>query len=84
MPTLCEIAGVQLPEDYHPDGTSQTAALLGQESTLRTKPLFWRMPSYPRTYAALSDRWKMISNKDLTSIQLFDIVSDPLESIDLA
>lgn len=84
LPTLCEIAGAHLPASYHPDGTSQTAALLGQESTLRTKPLFWHMPGYPRTYAALQDRWKLISNKDLTSIQLFDIVSDPLESNDLA
>ena len=30
LPTFCEIAGVELPRDYQPDGVSQVATLKGQ------------------------------------------------------
>ena len=45
LPTFCELAGVSLPKDYRPDGVSQVATLRGQPTTIRSKPLFWKMQS---------------------------------------
>ena len=43
LPTFCELAGVQLPRSYRPDGISQVAALKGNGNSKRTKPLYWKM-----------------------------------------
>ena len=94
LPTFCELAGVQLPADYKPDGLSQVKALMGKdESTDRTKPLFWKTnapwpaqkskPDHWVSYAVAYKNWKLVSNKDGSHYELFDIVSDPLEKNDL-
>lgn len=93
LPTFCELAGVPLPESYQPDGVSQVDALMGQGGSTRVKPLFWKMnsawpvrknqPHHWVSYAIVYDRWKLVMNRDATYQELFDIVADPFEAIDL-
>ncbi len=93
LPTFCEVAGVKLPGSYQSDGISQVEALTGNGSPTRSKPLFWKMrsawpikksqPYHWVSYAIVHQNWKLVSNADSTYVELFDIVSDPLEKIDL-
>ena len=93
LPTFCEIAGVELPADYSPDGLSQLAALTGNGKATRSKPLFWKMQSaWPArkhqpyhwvSYAIVDQNWKLVANRDATYFELFDIVADPFEKTDL-
>ena len=93
LPTFCEVAGVELPESYKADGVSQVAALKGNGSPTRQKPLFWKMRSawpIPKTrpyhwvsYAIVSENWKLVSNADASYVELYDIVADPFEKTDL-
>lgn len=93
LPTFCELAGAKLPETYQPDGISQVAALKGKGNSTRSKPLFWKMqagwpiqknrPFHWVSYAIVLKNWKLVSNKDASYVELFDITSDPLEKNDL-
>ena len=92
LPTFCEVAGVQLPKSYRPDGQSQVVALLGDGSVKREKPLFWKMNSrWPNknqpyhwvSWAIVDQNWKLMTNSDFSYMELFDIVADPYESNDL-
>jgi N-acetylgalactosamine-6-sulfatase len=93
FPTFCEIAGVELPSDYQPDGVSQVATLKGQPYPVRTKPLFWKYPSrWPASnskpnhwvsFAAVDQTWKLVTNNDLSYVELYDITRDVYEKKDL-
>jgi arylsulfatase A-like enzyme len=93
LPTFCEIAGVELPSSYRPDGVSQVDALKGQTAILRKKPLFWKFPSnWPGSatnpnhwvsYAVVHDAWKLVTNRDASYVELYDITRDPYEENDL-
>lgn len=93
LPTFCEVAGVDLPEDYHPDGLSQLPTLLGETYPLRTKPLFWKMnaawpahesrPDHWVSYAIVHEHWKLVANVDLSHFELYDIASDVYEKEDV-
>ncbi|TWU38887.1 Arylsulfatase [Novipirellula aureliae] len=93
LPTFCEIAGVELPSDYQPDGVSQVATLKGEKYPSRTKPLFWKYPSrWPAakskpdhwvSYAVVDQTWKLVTNGDLSYVELYDIANDPYEANDL-
>ena len=67
--------------------------LMGNEKIEREKPLFWKMsgtwpakktqPYHWVTYAIVDQKWKLLSNKDSSYVELYDIVADPLETTDL-
>jgi arylsulfatase A-like enzyme len=93
LPTFCQIAGANLPQDYQPDGISQVDALLGKNITAeRVKPLFWKMeaPWPPRAdkpdhwvaYATVYKNWKLVSNEDGSYVELYD-TEDTYEKNDL-
>jgi len=93
LPTFCQIAGANLPQDYKPDGISQVDALLGKNITAeRVKPLFWKMeaPWPPRAdkpdhwvaYATVYKNWKLVSNEDGSHVELYD-TEDTYEKNDL-
>ena len=93
LPTFCDIAGVKLPSDYQPDGVSQVATLKGRKYPSRTKPLFWKYPSrWPASkskpdhwvsFAVVDQTWKLVSNSDLSYVELYDIAGSPYEKDDL-
>jgi N-acetylgalactosamine-6-sulfatase len=92
LPTFCEIAGVQLPPAYRPDGISQVSTLLGKQAPERTRPLFWKYsspwpaprnrPNHWVSYAVLDPPWKLVTNEQASYVQLFDIIADPYERDD--
>ena len=93
LPTFCEIAGVELPISYMPDGLSQVSVLRGEKKTVREKPLFWkyespwpaqdRKPDHWVSYAVMNHNWKLVTNRDINYFELYDLVSDPYEKNDV-
>lgn len=94
LPTFCELAGANYPQSYVPDGISQVSALTGSIQSGRSKPLFWKMntawpprktqPDHWVSYAIVHENWKLVANRDLNHVELFDLVKDPLEKVDLS
>tara|TARA_R110002096_G_scaffold11515_4_gene42334 strand:- start:189 stop:1577 length:1389 start_codon:yes stop_codon:yes gene_type:complete len=93
LPTFCEIAGVELPADYQPDGINQLDVLTGTPVAERGKPLFWKSqspwPAQPHkpfhwvSFAMVDQKWKLLSNGDGSYVELYDLVADPMEKSDL-
>ncbi len=93
LPTFCAIAGVKLPKGYQPDGVNQMDALMGRKAPIREKPLYWKMasawpipesrPYHWVSYATVDRNWKLLANDDLSYLELYDLVADPLEKRDL-
>ena len=84
VPTFCELAEIDLPSDYRPDGVSQVDALKGEKLETRKKPLFWRMTQNRLSYAIVHENWKLVANKDFSKCELYDLVADPLEKLELS
>lgn len=92
LPTFCELAAVELPSDYHPDGLSQIDMLNGKGTATRTKPLFWKSvapwpapknrPDHWVAYAVVYQNWKLVGNRDLSYLELYNLVEDPMEKTD--
>lgn len=92
LPTFCEIAQVQLPSGYRPDGISQVDALRGKQVEGRDRPLFWKMqsawpirdskPYHWVSYVIVHDKWKLLTNRDGSYLELYDITADPFEQTD--
>ncbi len=95
LPTFCKLAGVTLPETVKPDGEDRSAALLGTPSQ-RNKTIFWEYGrndssfAYPEGHdrspnvALREGKWKFLINADGTDVQLYDLVSDPNETTNVA
>jgi N-acetylgalactosamine-6-sulfatase len=93
LPTFCEVAGVELPASYKPDGVSQVATLTGRSYPRREKPLFWKFdspwparenqPDHWVSFAVVDQTWKLVANKDSSYVELYDIANDPYEQTDL-
>ncbi|MFK7766796.1 MAG: sulfatase [Mariniblastus sp.] len=95
LPTFCEIAGHKLPNDYQPDGISQVGILTGESkvSGKRMRPLFWKMnsrwpaaktrPDHWVSFAVVHENWKLVTNRDFSYVELYDIAVDASEKKDL-
>jgi len=93
LPTFCELAKVELPQAYQPDGISQVSTLLGAPYPSRTKPLFWKFgsawpanknkPDHWVSYAIVDETYKLVANNDLSYYELYDISKDVYEKTDL-
>ena len=94
LPTFCELAKVELPADYKPDGLSQVQTLLGKGMSERSKPLFWKMasrwppqktrPYHWVSYAVVDQNWKLLTNRDQSHVELFDLSADRFEATEIS
>ena len=86
LPTICDLAGVVLPDGINLDGESMSVGLYSKP-VKRMKPLMWenRFPVYGHVIhkspilAIRDGNWKLLMNPDYTRIELYDIPHDPTE-----
>lgn len=89
LPTFCDIAGAELPENYNTDGVSQLATFKGAAFTERETPLFWtnhsKSNSKDQPYnAVVYKKWKLLISHDKKSVELIDYTKDVYEKNDLS
>lgn len=92
-PSVLEICGIQ-SRDLSLDGESVADTLLGKSNHSRPSPLFWRRPpdrkvAFPGSKELLPDlamrfgNWKLLCNYDGSNPQLYDLISDTRERLNL-
>jgi arylsulfatase len=93
VPTLCEYAGVKLPEDNKLDGRSLKPLLDGQANNWTERPLFstWQR-GYPQPYQNMSviqGDYKLVAQteyhiENFSGFQLYYLKDDPYEVNDIS
>jgi N-acetylgalactosamine-6-sulfatase len=93
LPTVCKLAGVDVPSSIQPDGEDVSDIWLGK-SRPRTKPLHWEWlfnvaggkggGCMPPMLAVRDGDWKLFVNHNGTGAQLYNILNDSGEEHDLA
>ena len=86
MPTLCRMAGVEMPRGHPSDGEDVSDILSGQ-SRARRKPLFWEwrfniaghVSNRSPQLAIRDGGWKLLMNPDRSRIELYDILRDRMQ-----
>ena len=91
LPTVCKLAGVEVPGGLNPDGEDVSDVLLGA-SRNRKKAIFWEWRF--RITGHVSNRspmlsvrdggYKLLMNPDRSRVELYDIPNDPRERHNLA
>lgn len=84
LPTLCALTGTKInAADF--DGEDASAAWLGKAEHVRTKPLMWKTSSPKSDPAIRFENWKLhLTHRKNGESELYDIATDPAESINLA
>ncbi len=89
LPTFCALAGAALPDGYVPDGIDQTAALLGEQTSVRDKAIYWQWRTSTKqgdnwpTLAVRDGEWKLLLGKMPRQVELFRFPNDRLERSNL-
>lgn len=90
LPTLCSMAGAELPPGYAPDGEDMSAALFGKP-LVRKKPLFWQwlgthdfLDYYWPEAAVQEGDWKLYIDPSKTRVELYNLKTDRAEQNNLA
>ena len=84
MPTLCELAGIEAPDDT--DGISFLPALIGEQQPEHDY-LYWEYPEYGGQQAIRMGEWKGIRKNILKgnmTLELFNLEDDIQEQNDVA
>lgn len=88
LPTLLELCNLRTPDDL--DGVSFAPLLLGTSNPpTPSRRFFWHFPHYTnqggQPGGAIRDgRWKLIENYEDGRCELYDLVNDPGEVLDVA
>ena len=86
-PTLCELTGTPLPEEFEPDGVSIADELLGGACDTE-RPLYWYFRIQGRKSggrwcsSVRSGDWKLIEFHDDGTRELYNLREDPSETTD--
>jgi arylsulfatase A-like enzyme len=97
FPTLCHVAGAELPKGVALDGVDRFAALKGEALPARERPLMWEYgrnekffgyPKQPRDrspqLAIRDEKWKLLINRDGNGAELYDLSADESEKENVA
>jgi arylsulfatase A-like enzyme len=96
FPTLCAIAGAELPKNVAFVGEDLSGALLGKSLPARSHPLFWEYGrntnsfSFPKgqdrspNVAVREGDWKLLMNADGSGLELYNLKTDAKETTNLA
>jgi len=85
LPTLADVAGVNAPNNI--DGISFLPELTGKGEQKEHEFLYWEFPAYQGQQAVRLGDWKGIRKnifKDNMEIELYNLVTDPQEQVDVA
>ncbi len=85
MPTFGELVKTEVPTDI--DGISFLPTLLGDAEQTKHEFLYWEFPSYQGQQAVRMGDWKGIRKnifKGNMTLELYDLITDPAESNDVA
>ena len=89
LPTFLDLANIDLPKKYQPDGVSMVNALKGEEFK-REKPIFWNWlfssnnPEFWAGAAIQEDNWKLLTNYKKGKTELYNIKTDWAEQKDVS
>lgn len=85
LPTFANLAGVEVPAYFEPDGFDILPVLEGVPFA-RPAPLFWHsLPhSWHPEWAVRKGDWKLLEDADGGRLHLFNLVEDPSEMNNLA
>lgn len=100
LPTFCELAGEEIPQDRVIDGISLLPLFDGKELT-RTKPLLWHgaRTDIPQFSMRIGDealiayidppqegqtKYKWLRNNDIDLVEYFDLSIDPFQEVELS
>lgn len=84
LPTAADLSGATAPSGL--DGISITPTLLGKadKQTPRPHPLYWELHERGFHQAMRHDRWKAVRHGLAAPLELYDIVADPGEKMNVA
>jgi len=92
-PSLLEFTGTKVPENSHFDGENMMKTILGKSGLSRESPIFYSRPPDRKNYygfenlpdlAVREGEWKLLCDYDGSRQELYNIVSDPGETRNLA
>jgi len=91
LPTVCKLAGIQVPAGHALDGEDQSDVFLGRPRPRKT-PLMWEWrfhvfgePFHRSPILAIREGdWKLLLNPDRSRVELYDIPRDPTQMNNLA
>ena len=87
FPTLCSIAGADMPIGQHLDGIDLSSALRSEQPADRSELMIWDFHGYGGQVAIRDGRFKAVRRNLLgrpTPWELYDLEQDEVESNDLA
>ena len=81
FPSLCQIAGAEVPTNYPLDGIDMSDVITGQSDRERTTPLFWEFGKTKADrvspHIAVRDgEWKLLVNADGSRTELYNMTTD--------
>lgn len=85
-PTLCDLAGIEVPKDQDVDGVSLVPLLKGE--SIAKRPLYWHYPHYGNqggepSSILMEGNWKLIYYHEDQRKELYDLATDSAEEKDV-